>query len=376
MISIFIRGAHIMKAKFFSLFTSLGFLFFSLPTFAMENPVEQDKRTSFSTKPITSSFVYDLSKLKKASKVVAQADFLTDRARSFFEESTQCCNRSQFTQYLLDPITRKAFLSKTDPNIQELLDFHSNPEPSNSDSANYPAVIKILEDELERRYKPYFDNVSYDIQVNGPFNTNLFDSFFYHLLGVGESEVDQKPYALEDVKNLFVQLKKIGFLKNFNDGVEIYTKEIYDPLKKLRSFNEARKEGITDLVIAEGHRGPSKMSSITLYQNNTLTLDISSLCVPDVITDINNEEILKELVACYKGRLDTIYDTSNIPNLTTLETNGYLVQLLKPAGRLMFRFFGELQTIPEDTVKSFVEKYHLKPIYSQKFPSSVIALEK
>lgn len=376
MISIFIRGAHIMKAKFFSLFTSLGFLFFSLPTFAMEDPVEQDKRTSFSTKPITSSFVYDLSKLKKASKIVAQADFLTDRARSFFEESTQCCNRSQFTQYLLDPITRKDFLSKTDPNIQKLLDFHSNPEPSNSDSANYPAVIKILEDELERRYKPYFDNVSYDIQVNGPFNTNLFDSFFYHLLGVGESEVDQKPYALEDVKNLFVQLKRIGFLKNFNDGVEIYTKEIYDPLKKLRSFNEARKEGITDLVIAEGHRGPSKMSSITLYQNNTLTLDISPLCVPDVITDINNEEILKELVACYKGRLDTIYDTSNIPNLTTLETNGYLVQLLKPAGRLMFRFFGELQTIPEDTVKSFVEKYHLKPIYSQKLPSSVIALEK
>lgn len=369
----------------------LGFTFTS-PSWAMDKEIDEVREIPTRTQTYASFLKYDLSKLEEAEKVIAQAGFLQEFARSIFAQYVKIYDRTQFLPYC-NPENQKAFLSTVLAadtfNLPEELQEHVP-----------PAVVQTLkieyknskEKELPSLYEPYFRNIKHNIHEKGSLNYALFDTFFYHLLGVepprlGEGcwRTNVMSYSQENICSLLLQLEAIGFLKNFNMDSLTNVEEAYGPLEQLKFFqNKTKKEDVTNLVIAGGHIGRKFMESISRYKN-ILSIDLSAFEIPDVIADINDPRLLSTLVKYYSSHFNAIYDTSNMDGLRAggfiqPKTAKTLVKMLRPGGRLMRQASWQEQPeiIDECTAQHFIKEYDLVPIYSDspEHHGKIIALQK
>ncbi|MBY0500676.1 MAG: hypothetical protein K2P93_01575 [Alphaproteobacteria bacterium] len=366
-----------------------GFLFgtiFTNTTWAMEETIK-DAHIAIPFKShiqtYASFFSYDFNYLEEARQVVAHAHFLPEEIRSFFEKSAKTYDRKQFLKYFeLQDNTQ--FLLNLDPENANIL---SEERLSLLDAESKLKFQKICLSEIKSIYEPYLTNIKYIIKINGRINTELFDSFLFHILGVGkaysgwfsEEEANQRySYSAYNITRLLQGLHEVQFLKNSDFGSLLSLKNSYSPADRLKCFNEKGKESISTLVIAGGHVGRVGIESITQYRN-TLTIDLSPLQAPDIISDINNSDLLNGLVTYYRGALDYIYDTSNVSNFTIFcpETMECLAHLLRPGGQLIStNSLNQHKPIERTTANHLMEKYSFKPIYREEDVDSIIALEK
>lgn len=346
-----------------------------------------------------SFFKYDLNHLEDARKVIAQADFLSEEARSFFEQSVKTYDRTQFLKYL-DLDKKNKLLEDI-----ELPDQYKNTPSEEMLAQLAEAGVFLPEETLEclraedrkntqkwrkKMYDPYLNNIEHNILEKGPFNCALFDAFIHHLWQSWEADeqenysIKESPYSQEAVYSLLLNLEKVGFLKDFKMESLSNWEEAYGPLEQLRFFKNNRAEPVLDLAIAGGHIGHQKIESISRYKN-CLMIDIIPFQVPDIIADINDTKLLTVLLENYESHFNAIYDTFNTFTFGSgykPETVDAFVSMLKPGGRLMIASSAasedpnDYDMNQDDYHKALIKKYDLIPIYSNKNPDRMIALEK
>ncbi len=334
-----------------------------------------------------SIFSYNFEYVNQAYAIIETTEFLPEDVRSFFRIHARDYDRTQFLRYASDLNLRNEFISNITPSFEEWTEpFHPDMKEA---LRKWPQDMKDRHqkqqtEEYKNIYEKFFDNINDTIAQRGPRDIQSFESFFLHLIGIGEvytGEQHKYKYNFEDVGALLTELKKVGFLQEDSPVDPSFIREIYSPAQKLDSFFKGTsKEDITNLVIAGGHVGLPAMSSISRYKNS-LTIDLCFYEVPDVISDINDKELLETLVNYYEGHFLNIYETSNYGDINKIlepETIKYLVRLLKLGGRLMC---GSSTTsdINEETAKALAKEHNLKMIYKNDNALEspiVIALEK
>ena len=257
---------------------------FTMPAWSMEperNEIPTHRRAQ-------SFFKYDLNHLEDARQVIAQTAFLSEEARSFFEQSVRTYDRTQFLQYL-DLDKKKNFLEEIElldkfkfPLTEEILSQIADtgePIPEKTLVTLKTMHRASIQSIINKSYVPYINNIEHDILEKGPLNCTLFDAFIHHLWQSWEADeqenysIKESPYPQEAVYALLLNLEKIGFLKNFKMESLSTVNETYGPLEQLRFFQQNRNEPVTDLVIAGGHIGRNKMESLSRYKNS-LTIKV------------------------------------------------------------------------------------------------------
>lgn len=354
---------------------------FSTPIWSMnEEPEVEGDSPKVKIRP--GFFKYDLSKLDKAKQIIVETDFLPAYIRSIFVRYVEAYDRTQFLKYD-DSSAKKAFISTLatsefpmDPAVCELL-------PTDL----LKSLRKGFKTDIKLQCEPYLRNVEYNIRTKGSFNYALFDSFLYHLLGVGQSWMDEEhstpnPYSQENVTHLLLKLKEIKFLTDFKMESLSTLEETYSPREQLNFFHQNNTEEITDLVIAGGHVGRKGIESISRYKK-TLTVDLSPFELPDVIAAINDPRLLEALLERYESHFTAIYETSNTKGLASggiikSEAAACLVRMLKPGGRLSYApiAYEGSSEIDDITAEYFIKKYDLIPIRSSEDEKMIIALQK
>lgn len=339
----------------------------------------------------SSFFECDFTHLTEAQQLVDLAGFLPEPTRLFFRSSAKTYDRTQFLG-LLTPEGEKTFLSGFMPSFDE--------EPAivpslvvNSEDLNPEEIAALMqlmsmgssrvdkkqlhERHLKKRYTPHIENIVHEIETRGSLNYQLFDSFFAHLLGIGKlwwvkteegydivvEKQQSYIYPREEVANLLQQLQDIGFLKNFNKANLSSVEQFYSISHQFDRFDKRNKEEIKQLVIAGGHVGIKGIESIGKCRN-ALTIDLSPLELPDIIANINDKELVEALVERYRGKLDCIVDTSCCGFVFDETSAPSLLQLLRPGGRLLCRNPMGSEQIQQNLVDIYVQKYGLKPVYS------------
>jgi hypothetical protein len=360
---------------------------FALPTWAMEEE-GQDQYTILHTQTHASFFNYDLTYLEEARQVVAQADFLPEPIKLWFKVSAETYDRRKFLPYL-DPKEQENFFDHMASKVTK------SPMPDETRaaiSAIDPGLIEKLDelycktfrDSLPALYQPYFNNIEDNIRERGTLNYALFDTFFHMLLRINEiysfHEGNSHPQAAP--QKIFQKLEQANFLKNFDAESLTKVEEIYGPCEQLKLFHKNKKKEVTDLVIGGGHRGVKGIKCISQYKN-TLTIDLCPSELPDIISDINNPQLLNALLGHYESHFQAIYDASNMSGFNAdgfikPETTNYLVRLLRPGGFLMQQASEDVKPFRfnDATVKHFKETYDLIPIYSSENPEQVVSLQK
>jgi hypothetical protein len=332
-----------------------------------------------------SPFVYDLNHLGEAQQVVAQVNFLPENICSFFERGVKTYDRREY-QYF-------DFESKSEL-LSNLISYYPFARIFSSEGVlaqlelEHPECSvfkKQVLTEVESIYEPYLENVQYSINKYGNLNTDFLDAFFYHLLGVGiayecslsKEEVAQLyTYSQDNVTGFLQKLQEVEFLRNLDLERLLSLKESYSAIRQLDQFNANEREKLEALVIAGGHIGLPGIESISRYKN-TLSIDLSPLELPDVISDINNPALLERLKHYYTGQLNSINDTSNFGDFTILQPDTIkdLAVLLRPGGCLIGTLNGKQEPINK-LIADDLEQYGFKAIYSDEYTDTIIALEK
>ncbi|MBS0271735.1 MAG: hypothetical protein JSR85_03695 [Proteobacteria bacterium] len=354
-------------------------------------------------------FQFDFTKSHIAREIVQSALFLPTKIRTFFERSAEIYRRDLLLKYVPESswddfciLFESEFQERYEDQlglsieIQALIGF--NPEE----------VRKQFMNRKKRDYLPFWSNIESDIENNGSENGLLFDGFFAHLLGVGviyptfaemeqykleatkfklayekgniedllKKSHDYKPFLVED---LLQKLHRARFLTNWNPKLLLSAREFYRPDHQLERYRTSRKEPTT-LIIGDGRIGASKIEPISRYGSDVLTIDQNPLQLPHITSNINDKGLLTGLLKHYRGKFNTILETSNIGNKFVIldeKTMECMIALLQPRGQLISRHLDGWEEIDRETAKTLIAKYDLKPIYWQGNPENpVVALEK
>lgn len=383
-------------------FIFLGLIQLS-PVFSMDNDYELDQQTNGLERKATSPgalslFGFDIHHIEKGISIVDCADFLPQDIRNTFKTYGANCDRTKYLKQETIDKEKSQISSAIQSEIDQILWLmkearrqtrgSGEANPNNQNEEQFETFTKEIEDrfvsgrksENFKKLEPQLQNIEYIIAKKGETNLQMFDCFFAHLLGIGKifTESPNYKYSLEQVVPLLEQLQHINFLNGYDKKhfTDERIKDFYNPARQIQRFIKNSKEEIFSLHIGGGHRGA--YIYISPYQN-TLTVDLDFHQLPDIISDINDKDLLTALKDHFKGKLKEIYDTSNLGMFNVLKSDTIkdLAELLAPGGLLMQGWPNNILTITEDKemLEGLAKNYDLK-IKFDPSTKDIIALEK
>jgi hypothetical protein len=330
----------------------------------------------------TDDFEYDLNFLEAARQIVSRALYLPELIRAQFETTVQHHDRKKCLEYFyLEVKAQNKFLINLNSVDKEALESYKGLEDKELIKEIKETLIKKIKEItlecIKKDYVPYTNNIKNIFDTKGEFNTDMFDAFFYHVLGVYPG-FDGKTYPEKDIQNLLEQLREVKFLKNINLDQLLSLKETYKPLHQVEKFFKKYQKKPLILIIGHGHSGVPGFESISRYiYGEVLTIDIQPHILADITSDINDLSLLAGLKKYFPEHFDVIFDTTNMgPEIFQEETFNVLFSLLRPGGQFKETGmkFPYIRTKTKEVLTK--EPYNFKPIYCEENKDLIIALEK
>lgn len=218
-----------------------------MPAWAMKEDTIEIVSRSPSLQPTlkTDHFEYDSNYLEEAKQTVSHALFLPELIRAQFETAAQHYDRKKCLEYFnLEVEAQDDFLINLDPlckmvfqNYKKMIDEDEEEVKDDKKAEKIKIIKENLIESLKKDYVPYMDmnNIKNIFDTKGEFNTDIFDAFFYHVLGVYPGFFGTT-YPKKHIQNLLEQLREVKFLKNIDLNQLLSLKETYKPLHQLEKW--------------------------------------------------------------------------------------------------------------------------------------------